>query len=157
MDRIWFLSRQKESYQISDCSLRFLIQSWFHHLRLNQLLTQSNLPTITNQALNAFSHLLNRSKNDCEGRTPHKMVKFDEWQLLRSTWPLVSLVTMKPELVTEKLFVLWHMFTVCSTPVSCIIISGQWHLILSLLLRTIQQNVDCTNFSQSDNSGLYYI
>ena len=34
------------------------------------------------------------------------MVKFDEWQLLRSTWPLVSLVTMKPELVTEKLFVL---------------------------------------------------
>ena len=34
------------------------------------------------------------------------MVKFDEWQLLRSTWPLDRLVTMKPELVTEKLFVL---------------------------------------------------
>lgn len=37
------------------------------------------------------------------------MVKFDEWQLLRSTWPLVRLVTMKPELVTEKLFVLCFM------------------------------------------------
>lgn len=123
MDRIWFLSRQKESYQISDRSLRFLIQSWFHHLRLNQLLTQSDLPTITNQALKAFSHLLNRSKNDCEGRTPHKMVKFDEWQLLRSTWPLDRLVTMKSELVTEKLFVLWHMFTVCSTPV-LLVVSG---------------------------------